>query len=256
MAHILITGASSGIGAALALAYAAPGVRMTLHGRSVERLNKIAAEATAKNATVHVVMGDVGDAASMTAMIAEADRTEPLDLVIANAGVSRGSSMTVADAASSKKLFLTNWDGVLNTIHPAIDLMLPRRRGQIAIVASLAGYRGFPGSAAYCASKATVRVYGEGLRAELAPHGIKLNVICPGFIKTPMTDVNPFSMPFLMDADRAASIIRRGLDANRARIAFPWPMVALVTLMASLPQDLVNLVMRNRPRKPSFDAEE
>jgi short-subunit dehydrogenase len=119
----------------------------------------------------------------------------------------------------------------------------------------MASFRGLAGSAAYCASKAVGRIYGEALRAELAPLGIKINVICPGFVKTPMTDVNPFTMPFLMSAERAAQIIKNGLEKNRARIAFPWPMVAMVALLAAVPQDWVNTMMKGRMRKPAFDAD-
>lgn len=254
MPHILITGASSGIGAALALLYAAPDARLSLHGRSAERLARVAAEAEKRGAMVSTTTGDVSDAEDMAAWIAAMDRLQPLDLVIANAGVSRGSDTGGADAAQTKALFATNWDGVLNTIHPALALMLGRNRGQIAIISSLAGYRGFGGSAAYCASKAAVRVYGEALRAEMAPHGIKVNVVCPGFIKTPMTDVNPFPMPFLMDAVKAARIIRAGLEQNRARIAFPLIMHALAQFIAWLPQDWVNRRMASTPRKPPFDG--
>ncbi len=248
MTHILITGASSGIGAALAVLYAGPNVRLSLHGRSAERLGQVAAEAEKRGATVGVHTGDVTDAAAMKKWIEGADVLQPLDLVIANAGVSRGSLSMNGD--ETKALFATNWDGVLNTIHPAIDRMQSRGRGQVALMASLAGFRGFAGSAAYCASKAAVRVYGEGLRGDLAPHGIDVNVICPGFIKTPMTDVNRFPMPFLMDTERAARMIQKGLQQNRARIAFPWPMHVLVNILSLLPQDWLRRRMGGGYRKP------
>ena len=249
--HILITGASSGIGAALALDYAAPGVRLSLHGRSVERLASVQTDAEKRGAVVTTHGSDVTDTASMSAWINAMDQLQPLTLVIANAGVSQGSDRSGANFTKTQALFAINWDGTLNTIHPAIACMVERKHGQIAIVSSLAGFRGFSGSAAYCASKAALRIYGEGLRAELAPQGVKINIICPGFVKTPMTDVNQFPMPFLMDAARAARIIRQGLHSNRAQIAFPWQMSWLVRLVSALPLDWVSPHMsRKRGQTP------
>jgi short-subunit dehydrogenase len=128
--------------------------------------------------------------------------------------------------------------------------MRPRRRGQVAIMASLAAFRGFPGAPAYCASKAAVRVWGESLRADLAAEGIGVSVICPGFVKSPMTAVNRFPMPFLVETDRAAETIRRGLARGKARIAFPWPLYALVWTLAALPPGLTDRLLGGLPRKP------
>jgi len=138
---------------------------------------------------------------------------------------------------------MTNLIGVLNTVHPILDAMTSRKRGQIAILSSLAAFRGFPGAPAYCASKAAVRIYGEALRSDLAAHGVEVNVVCPGFIATPMTAVNPFRMPFLMSADRAAQLIKKGLERNMARIAFPLPMYFGIRFLASLPQILLDMLM-------------
>jgi short-subunit dehydrogenase len=254
LSHILITGASSGIGAALARLYAAPGVRLSLHGRSAERLAAVAAEAENRGAVVTTATGDVAEAAAMEAWIAAADRLQPIDLVIANAGISGGTAADKADGEPVAAIFAVNLNGVLNTVHPAMSPMLRRGRGQIAIMSSLAGFRGLAGSRAYGASKAAVRVYGEALRADLAPPGIGVSVICPGFVKTPMTDVNPFPMPFLMSPEKAARIIAKGLRRNRARIAFPWVMHLLVRILALLPQDWVDRRMA-RWRKPPFDGQ-
>ncbi|MFO1189936.1 MAG: SDR family NAD(P)-dependent oxidoreductase [Alphaproteobacteria bacterium] len=137
-----------------------------------------------------------------------------------------------------------------NTILPAADIMRARpadaagRRGQIAIMSSLASFRGFGYAPAYCASKAALRVFGEGLRAALAKAGISVSVICPGYIKTPMTAGNPFPMPLMMDVDRAARIIRRGLARRRGRIAFPWPMYVAVWLLAALPDRIADPLVR------------
>lgn len=247
--HIAITGASSGIGAALALAYASMGVILSLHGRNAERLERVASLARARGAEVAVRAGDVTDPKDMATWIVERNDVADIDLLIANAGISGGTSRVEEMAAQTKAIFDTNVAGVFNTIHPALLLMMRRGRGQIALVASLAGFRGFAGASAYAASKAAVRIYGEGLRAEMAPHGVEVNVICPGFIKTPMTDINPFNMPFLMSPERAARIIREGLIRNCARIAFPWQMYAFIRLLAALPQPLMDLIAERLPRK-------
>jgi short-subunit dehydrogenase len=127
--------------------------------------------------------------------------------------------------------------------------MAERGSGQIAVMSSLAAFRGFPGAPAYCASKAAVRVWGEALRGDLHRRGVAVSVICPGYVRTPMTAVNRFPMPLVLDADRAARIIRRGLARNRARIAFPWPTYAMVRLLAALPIGLTDLALRRLPAK-------
>ncbi|BBK37024.1 short-chain dehydrogenase [Allostella sp. ATCC 35155] len=246
---ILITGASSGIGAALALAYARPGATLALGGRDRERLAAVSAACRQRGATVATALVDVTDAAATAGWIAEADDRLPLDLVVANAGISAGTGDGGESEAQARRIFAVNLDGVLNTIHPAVARMRPRRRGQIAIMSSLAGFRGFPGAPAYCGSKAAVRVLGEALRGELARDRIGVSVICPGYVESPMTAVNRFPMPLLMPADRAARIIRRGLDRNRARIAFPWPVYALVRLLAGLPVAWTDPILRRLPAK-------
>jgi len=253
MVHILITGASSGIGAALVRQYAAPNVRFSLHGRSAERLREVAALAEKQGAKAVVMAGDVSDAAAMADWITLIDKVEPLSLVIANAGISGGTSGLSDSHKQVDRIFTVNWQGVLNTVTPAASLMSWRRHGQIALMSSLASFRGFAGSGAYGASKAAVRVYGEALRADLKPHEVKVNIICPGFVKTPMTDVNGFSMPFLMDAQRAAQIIQKGLQRNQPYIVFPWRMHMMVRLLAFLPLDFVIGLMCGRPKKPPFD---
>ncbi|WP_372000135.1 SDR family NAD(P)-dependent oxidoreductase [Tistrella mobilis] len=235
--HIAITGASSGLGAALAMEYAGPGIRLSLHGRDTGRLETTATAARSRGAIVDVAQFDVTDAAATAAWVTAAEARAPIDLVIANAGISgneTGSGGAVS-AGVTRAIFAVNVDGVVNTVLPAADAMLGRGRGAIAIVASLAGYRGQPGAPAYAASKAAVKAWGEGLRPRLAHGGLRISVVCPGFVRTPMTERNRFPMPFLMDADTAARLIRRGLDRNRARIAFPWQLAALCWLLAALP---------------------
>lgn len=262
---ILITGASSGIGEALAIAYAAPGVSLALTGRDAARTEAVAAACRAKGADVLAETVEAEDAAAMPDFVARAHARRPLELVIANAGISAGTGGKGENAAQARRIFDVNVQGVVNTVAPAVELMLqkPRAgtaprdralRGQIAIVASLAGYRGFPGAPAYCASKAAVKVWGEGLRGELHAHGIGVSVVCPGYVRTRMTEGNNFPMPLLMDAERAVRIIRRGLERNRARIAFPWRLAFMAQLVAALPPAWTDPLFRKLPKKRAATA--
>ncbi len=248
-ASILITGASSGIGAALALEFAGPGVRLALTGRNEARLNAVAEACRTAGAEPRIEVLDVCERGPLATWVAEVDDAAPLDLVIANAGISAGTGRGGESQAQTRRIVATNLDGVLNTVLPAVDRMRPRGRGQVAIMSSLAGFQGFPGAPAYCASKAAVRVWGEALRGELHVAGIGVSVICPGYVRSPMTAVNDFPMPLLMDADRAARIIRRGLARNRPRIAFPWRLYVAVRLISALPPGLTEPLLRRLPKK-------
>jgi short-subunit dehydrogenase len=246
---ILITGASSGIGAALAEEFAAPNIRLVLGGRSIERLAAVAESCRRRGATVETTAVDVAERAALAEWIQAADQRGPLDLVIANAGVSGGTLQGAETEEQARRIFAINIDGVLNTVYAILPAMLQRGRGQIGLMSSLAGYRGFPGAPAYGASKAAVRVWGEALRGDLAPRGVGVSVIMPGFIKSPMTDANDFPMPFLMPATRAAQIVRRGLEANRARIAFPWQTAFLAWFIGMLSPALVDPLLARLPKK-------
>jgi len=248
-ASVLITGASSGIGAALALAYAADDVRLALGGRNRDRLDGVAAACMAKGATVAVMVVDVTDCKNMRAWLHEADRAASLDLVVANAGISGGTSGGGESDEQARRIFDANVTGVLNTVHPAIEIMRRRARGQIAIMSSAASFRGIPGAPAYSASKAAVRAYGEALRGAVRREGIAVSVICPGFVRSRMTEANPFAMPFLMDTDKAARIIKRGLAQDRARIGFPWPVYLAAWLAGALPPALTDPIFRKLPEK-------
>lgn len=248
-AHILMTGASSGIGESLALAYGRAGVTLSLSGRDAVRLEAVAGCCRARGATVDTIVLDVTETDAMARWIAARDAAMPLDLVIANAGVSAGLGAQGESAAATRHIFAVNLDGVLNTALPAIEFFRTRRRGQLAVISSLASFRGVGGAPAYCASKAAVRVWGEGLRSALAKENIGVSVVCPGFVVSRMTDVNTFPMPFLMSAERSARIIQRGLAANKGRIAYPWPMMAAVWLLAALPDVIANAIGRVLPEK-------
>ena len=243
---ILITGASSGLGAALARAYAAPDVALALGGRDAGRLEAVAASCADLGATVATRAVDVTDRDAMPAWLAAADSARPLDLVVANAGI---DGTAVPPEKRDRAIFRVNLDGMLNTVAPAVAAMRPRGRGQIAIVSSLAAFRGMPGAAAYSASKAAVRCYAEALRGRLAADGIAVSAVCPGFVRTPMTDGNRFPMPFLMEPERAAAIVVAGLARDRGRIAFPWPLYAGAWLLATLPDGLAWRLTRRLPHK-------
>lgn len=246
---ILITGASSGIGESLARHYAAPDVQLAITGRDSERLESVASECRAQGARVAAKVIDVQDRDALNLWIREIDDKAPLELVIANAGVSAGTGKGGETAEQARRIMAVNVDGVFSTILPAVERMKTRRSGQVAIMSSLAGFRGFPGAPAYCASKAAVRLWGESLRGELFTHGIGVSVICPGFVRSRMTAVNEFPMPLLMDAERAAQIIQRGLSRNRPRIAFPFRLYAVVWTLAFLPSLLIDPILRRLPQK-------
>lgn len=246
---VLITGASSGIGAALAREYAAPGRTLALAGRNAARLAAVAAGCRERGAVVQHAAIDVTDRTALAEWLRATDAATPVDLAIANAGISGGTSGGGESEAQARAIFAVNLDGVLNTLLPLVEPMRRRRRGQLAVMSSLAAFRGFPGAPAYAASKAAVRVWGEAMRGALAPDGIEVSVICPGFVRSPMTAVNRFPMPFLMDADRAARIVRRGLERNRSRIAFPLPMYLGAWLAGALPPALTDRLFVRMPRK-------
>ena len=248
---ILITGASSGIGEALALYYARPGVFLALSGRNEDRLLSVASVCRAKGAEVDIAVLPVTDQGHMEDWITDIDDKHPLDLVIANAGISGGTGgvMNGEPISQARVIFDVNVTGVLNTVGPALPRMIARGRGQIAMMASLAAFRGFPGAPAYSASKGAVRFYGEALRGAVHGTGVKINVVCPGFVRSRMTAANDFPMPFLMSAEKAAIIIANKLALDRGRIAFPWPVHASSWLLSVLPDFIVQSLLRRLPAK-------
>ncbi len=243
--HCLITGASSGLGAALARALAKPGTRLSLLGRDAARLDAVAQACRGLGAIAACKIADVRDSASMQREIEQAFAQAPLDLVIANAGISGATTAP----GGRQDIAAVNLIGVMNTIEPLIPLMRDRHAGQIAIIGSLAGFRGMPPAPAYSASKGGVRLYGEALRPLLKKDGIAVSVVCPGFIDTPLTQNNPFPMPLTMTPEKAAGIILAGLSRNRGRIAFPWPIYWSVLLLAALPPSLSDWCLSRLPIK-------
>jgi len=242
---ILITGASSGIGRALALVYARHGVSLSLIGRDRERLEDVAAAARAQGADVSLGQLDVRDQDAMAEWIKAADARRPFDLVIANAGITTGLAPgdLAEDPQAVRAIIGVNLIGVLNTVEPLIAPMYGRGAGQIVFIGSIAGLRGLPYSPSYCATKAAVHAYSESLRGRIEASGVRVSLIIPGFVKTPLNDSIDAIKPLEMTGTEAALLIQRGLERGRAVIAFPRSLYLLARVSRILPIRLVDKVM-------------
>lgn len=227
-----ITGASTGIGRELALKLAGQGVRVAASARSTDKL----ADLVKASPSILAVPVDVTDRAAIAAAHAEISAAlGKIDLAILNAGVWHPQDARRFDAGRAAESMAVNYNGIANALEPLIPAMVARGKGQIALVASVAGYRGLPKAAAYAPTKAAVISLAETLRIELAPHGVVVSVVNPGFVETPMTAVNKFPMPFIVKADDAAERIVRGLERGKFEIAFPWQLVSLLKALRVMP---------------------
>lgn len=235
---VVITGASSGLGNALALHYAREGTVLGLLGRSSERLNAVAEECRRLGANVFTAAIDVRNRTDMEAWLRNFDADTPIDLLIANAGIMAGrpANAVIESSSASYALIETNVLGVLNSVQPVLPNMMARGRGQIGIISSIAGFIPLPDAPTYCASKSAILTYGLALRGALRHSGIDVSVICPGYVATPMMEQESGPKPFAMSARSAADLIIRGLERNRALIAFPF-WFALVTRLGGLLPD-------------------
>lgn len=251
--RVLITGASSGLGAAFALACARPGATLFLGGRDAQRLGLVADAVRERGAEAAIALIDVCDRDAVETWVRGAG---PLDLALANAGISAGTGGGRAETAEqARAIFATNLDGVLNTALAAAAVMRTQApgaggvRGRIGVVASIAAFVPAPGAPSYCASKAAVDSWAVATAPVWRREGIVLSSICPGYVKTPMTASNRFPMPGLMDADRAAAIMLRGMLAGRDRIAFPWWLAAAARVVGLLPAPWATRMLGTQPGK-------
>jgi NAD(P)-dependent dehydrogenase (short-subunit alcohol dehydrogenase family) len=252
MDRVFITGASSGIGAALAVRYAQQGATLGLAARRRELLEELAA--SLPNPERHRIYAlDVRDHAALSNAAADFIASRGgVDIVIANAGISQGTLTEHAeDLAAFEAVFRTNVSATVATFTPFIAAMKtqpgPRR---LVGIASVAGIRGLPGAAAYSASKAAVLAYCESLRLEMKPYGIRVVTIAPGYIDTPMTRHNPYPMPFLMPAARFAALAERAIARGDSYRVLPWQMGVVAKLLRMLPNAVYDLLFARAPKKP------
>jgi short-subunit dehydrogenase len=243
---ILITGASGGIGAALAAAYAGPDVRLLLLGRDQPRLAATAEACRELGAAVETAALDTTDRAQTRATLLALDSRHPVDLAIANAGVSTGQPPEGGVEPQDRALdtLLTNVMGTAHTLAPLIERMSARGGGQLCLIGSLAARYGLPSCPAYSASKAAVEIYGEGLRGHLRPYGVRVTVASPGFVESAMSDRIVGPAPLKLPAGRAARLVKRALARDRARVSFPFPLNLGVWCLARLPDPLARPAAR------------
>ncbi len=243
--NILITGASGGIGAALARAYAAPDVRLILQGRNEALLNALAIACSERGSEVVLGVFDLTDIGRLRAWIREIDAQFPLGLLIANQGVNIniGHGGEGEDWESTDNLIDVNLRATMAMVNAVIPSMRRRREGQIALVSSLAAFFGLPMTPSYCASKAGIKAYGEALRGWLAPESIGVTVIMPGYVRSDMCDAMPGPKPFLWLPERAARVMKRGIDRNSARVSFPFPLNLGTWLLATLPASVSTRIL-------------
>ena len=247
--RVFITGASSGLGAALAAHYAAQGAQLGLVARRADALAEVARRLPAPAATY---VADVADAAALAAAAKDfLSRFGVPDIVIANAGVSVGTLTECAeDLAVFRRVMDVNVFGMAATFSPFIPAMRAAGRGRLVGVASVAGIRGLPGAEAYSASKAAAVAYLESLRLEMVGSGVRVVTIVPGYIETPMTAVNPYPMPFLLPAAEAARRFARSIAAGTSYAVIPWQMGLVAKLLRLLPNALYDRLFARAPRKP------
>ena len=230
MKTVWITGGGSGIGKALALSFAADGWDVAISGRTAMRLREV----QSLSSKIRIIVCDITKELEIQAALKEIG---PVDVAILNAGNYRPEPTINISIKEHQDIFAVNYFGTLKCIHALIPEM-KKRGGRLAIVASLAGYRGLPNASAYGPSKAALIQLAESLRAELQNTRLQIQLINPGFVKSALTEKNDFEMPFLMKADDAAKRIRRGLEKNNFEIAFPSPLVRRMKLLRMLPYSL------------------
>ncbi|TXL75686.1 SDR family NAD(P)-dependent oxidoreductase [Vineibacter terrae] len=242
---VVITGASSGIGRALAMEYADRGVTLGLLGRDQERLDAIAAACRGRGATVETIALDVRDADAMVGWLHAFDDRHPVDLLIANAGIVSGSGAgrRSEPLAAALQVIDINLKGVIAALSALDSRMQARRTGHLVLVSSLAGLAPQPDLPSYSASKAGLVSYGAALRVRLRSRGVAVSVVCPGYVETPMADRQRSAKPFSWPTGRAAQYIRNRLDKRQRLIAFPWQLVFGIRLLPLLPTALQDWIL-------------
>lgn len=250
---IIITGASSGLGRALACLYASPNVRLFLFGRSVQNLEETADLCRKLSAEAFIIKCDIKDQETTKAQIEDIFSKNKVDILISCAGVSAGTLNKPETTKQVNEIFATNLNGTLNIIMPAMPFMIANKEGMIVLISSMAGLIGLSSSPSYSASKAAIKSFGDSLRAYLKRFNVKVSVVIPGYIATPMTEVNNFPMPFIISAERAAEIIVSGLERNKGLIVFPKIMYFTLKLLSLVPYKILDYINSKLPGKPSFD---
>lgn len=245
---VWITGASYGLGRMVALQLAARGDRVAVSARSADKLKVLAGEAPEGRILPYAL--DLTDRQAVADTVARIEAEQgPIDIALLNAGTHEPVSADDFDVDKLRKLVELNLMGTANCLEPLLNAFKRRGRGHIAIVASVAGYRGLPTSAAYGATKAGLINMAESLKPECDRLGVKLQIVNPGFVRTPLTDRNPFPMPFLMEPEDAAAALIRGLDGNGFEVSFPKRFIYLLKFLRCLPYALYFFLIK-RAIKP------
>ncbi|MGY8815243.1 MAG: SDR family NAD(P)-dependent oxidoreductase [Gammaproteobacteria bacterium] len=243
--NIIITGASNGLGMALARRYAAPGVTLGLIGRNAKRLNETVIYCKNKGAMVDSVSIDIRDRPGLINWIKNFDKMNPVDLVIANAGVMYATTKNhyVEEQDIIDEIFDVNFKGVIDTINPLIQSMRTRNNGSVAIISSLSGLKGIPTFPAYSASKAAVKIYFEAIRGLCRRNGIYVTIVCPSYVNTDMTKPLKINSFMLTDMNKAVDIIHKGIAKGKPLISFPWYHSLGIQLLKLLPERIGDRIL-------------
>lgn len=238
--NIFVTGGTSGLGLALAQLYYDGGHRVAVCGRDLSKLPQNEAKDSSRWKTYTV---DVLNKEQLAQSIQDFSEGHSLDLVVASAGRSVGRKTKTPNFQVAREVIEVNVFGVLNTYEAALPIMQQQGRGHLCAISSVAGFMGLPGGASYSASKAAVTIFNEAFGLDLKGTGISVSTICPGFVDTPLTKQNNHDMPFLMSAEKAAKIMKKGLDRQKKLIVYPWQMCLAVTFLSKIPRSWYRWLM-------------